>query len=542
MRFLKKFIILNLTAVLFFEACVSAKHNYYDQIIRSSNQVCEKENGNNNLNSDKNSPEVTPSQIYPADRDQRIEKTFYGFKQGGKNSFGSFFDEVFGMKTRTKYYSSRASANFIGILDSLVGSVISGATIGGIASLLAKEKGRAFRNWSFISFSIYFPLTSINAISTVEPKKLVRYKGEWVDPVSVHLVKVDNMWVDQEELMQMHWEVARAANTIAAYEEFLRNHPSGKLADQARIRLELYSTQRDWQIARTTDTIPAYEEFLSKHPSGGLADQARIRLEELYSIQRDWQTARAADTISAYEEFLSKHPSGELADQARIQLELYSTQRDWQIARTTDTIPAYEEFLSKHPSGELADQARLRAEAMRKELPDWRKALKENTVEAYTAFLKRHPNSPFAEKAQGKIVDLEVSSIMGGEHGKLPSSNKISDDSSRNYSVLNIHNNTSYNLTIRYSGQESFKVIFSPGEKGSLEVLRGNYRVAASVDAANVKNYAGEMTSDGGNYQVTYYIEITGPYEERIYLPKIYYMNSKFEPWPNKRKVADYLK
>jgi hypothetical protein len=107
---------------------------------------------------------------------------------------------------------------------------------------------------------------------------------------------------------------------------------------------------------------------------------------------------------------------------------------------------------------------------------------------------------------------------------------------------VNIHNDTKYNLTIRYSGPESFKVVFLPGEKGSVETLRGTYRVAASVDASNVKDYAGEEESDGGNYEVVYYI--SGPYSlPRISLPKLYFGSApKFEPWSTKRGVPDYLK
>ena len=225
--------------------------------------------------------------------------------------------------------------------------------------------------------------------------------------------------------------------------------------------------------------------------------------------------------------------------------------KDWKVARSADTIQAHEEFLQKHPQGELAGQIRVRVEAMRRDLPDWEKTLETNMIEAYTDFLKIHPNSPFADKAKGKIIDLEVSDIMHGKYNQLPSPNRISGGGRRTYSVVNIHNGTSYNLTIRYSGPESFKVIFSPEEKGSIEILKGNYRVAASVDAADVNSYAGEKTYDGGNYKVKYYIVTTGPFGftppiislPKISLPGVYYgRTQKFEPWPNKRRVPEYLK
>jgi hypothetical protein len=223
-----------------------------------------------------------------------------------------------------------------------------------------------------------------------------------------------------------------------------------------------------------------------------------------------------------------------------------SIQEDWKVARSADTIAAYEDFLCKHPQGELAEQVRSRVEATQADSSEWEKALKMNTIRGYADFIEQHPHSPFADKAKGKIVDIEVSDILRRPHGQLPSANRISGGGGRTYSVVNIHNDTRYNLTIRYSGPESFKVVFSPNEKGSIEVLRGSYKVAASVDATNVKDYAGEETSDGGNYEVEYYIVTTGPFgfsPPRISPPQIYYGSAPgFECWPSKRSVPDYLK
>lgn len=76
------------------------------------------------------------------------------------------------------------------------------------------------------------------------------------------------------------------------------------------------------------------------------------------------------------------------------------------------------------------------------------------------------------------------------------------------------------------------------GEKGSVELLRGDYRVAASVDASNVSNYAGKETSDGGNYEVEYYIR-SSLEPQRLFLPRVV---SSFEQCPCKKSMPDYLR
>jgi hypothetical protein len=71
---------------------------------------------------------------------------------------------------------------------------------------------------------------------------------------------------------------------------------------------------------------------------------------------------------------------------------------------------------------------------------------------------------------------------------------------------IEIFNNTQYILTIRYSGIESKKVVMSPKQRTSLSLKNGNYRIAASVNASNVRNYAGNENLSAGEYTSEYYI------------------------------------
>ena len=62
---------------------------------------------------------------------------------------------------------------------------------------------------------------------------------------------------------------------------------------------------------------------------------------------------------------------------------------------------------------------------------------------------------------------------------------------------IEIYNNTKYILTVRYSGVESMKIVLSPKEKKTINLKNGDYRVTASVNAANVTNYAGKEKLEG---------------------------------------------
>ncbi len=199
-----------------------------------------------------------------------------------------------------------------------------------------------------------------------------------------------------------------------------------------------------------------------------------------------------------------------------------------------------------------ADQQAL--DATLRDSIEWKGARTAQTTERYMSFLAAHPDSPFADEAKERIVDLEVARIVQGEHGELPSVDSVEVVPGRTYSVVNIHNDTAYELTLRYSGPDSFKVVFAPNEKGSVEVVVGKYNVAASVNAADVQNYAGKEESKGDNAEVKYYIETThtgfgGYVPPTVNVPD--YLGQgfgglseppKFEPWANKRRAPDYLK
>jgi cell division septation protein DedD len=81
--------------------------------------------------------------------------------------------------------------------------------------------------------------------------------------------------------------------------------------------------QQDWRSAEAADSIAAYGQFLQRHPDSELATQARARLAQLQE-DRDWQRAGAADNAQAYREFLTQHPNGKWAQEARIRVENFS--------------------------------------------------------------------------------------------------------------------------------------------------------------------------------------------------------------------------
>lgn len=344
--------------------------------------------------------------------------------------------------------------------------------------------------------------------------------------------------------LQQQWQAARAVDTIPAYESFLQKHPSGQYAPLAQSRLNELRADQDWYSALAADSLAAFEAFVGRYPWHAKASEARTRIEELKE-DRDWRGLRYSSSAYAFEDFIRQHPQSPHIDEARARYQELVVPEDWRRATDENTIEAFEGFLQRHPESTYAAEANKHLNSLKAEQRDWDKARKRDTIKGYQTYLKQHPNSPFADVAAARIVDLEVADIMRQPHGDLPSASRIGGSSGGSYSTISIHNDTRYRLTIRYSGPESFKVVYAPHEKGAVEVLRGNYKVTASVDAANVQNYAGEEVSDGGEYESVYYIETVSSFGGRI--PGSRYSNTwngrqSYETYPIKRALPSRLR
>jgi len=112
------------------------------------------------------------------------------------------------------------------------------------------------------------------------------------------------------------WEAARQADSIAAYEEFLEQHPDGEYTDTARERIAGLRQQEAWDSARDADSVEAYQAFLDEHPDSEQAAQADARISDLKRADR-WAQLRNSTEIAQLEAFVRRYRNSEEAAQAR---------------------------------------------------------------------------------------------------------------------------------------------------------------------------------------------------------------------------------
>lgn len=181
----------------------------------------------------------------------------------------------------------------------------------------------------------------------------------------------------------------------------------------------------------------------------------------------------------------------------------------YKIANTRGSIKIWEAYKNiVPPSCQKDSEAKIQEIENRSWNTDskaWKTASSQNTINAYQKYKRLYPNGKYYSMAEKKIIDIEVASVYAGEHGSLPSMDRIGYGSGPK-STITVRNRTSYTLTLLYSGPDSKRLVLGSGQTSSITLKNGNYKVAASVSSSSVGKYAGSEYLTGGSYDVEYYI------------------------------------
>ncbi len=116
------------------------------------------------------------------------------------------------------------------------------------------------------------------------------------------------------------WNKANAANTAAAYQQFLSAHPAGQHAVDAADRIHALQDEEAWSLAKQTNSVAAYSDYLQKQPAGIHVKEAQDAVRAV-GRAADWQSAQSTGTVAAIQDFLKKYPDGAEAAQARARLD-----------------------------------------------------------------------------------------------------------------------------------------------------------------------------------------------------------------------------
>jgi hypothetical protein len=202
------------------------------------------------------------------------------------------------------------------------------------------------------------------------------------------------------------------------------------------------------------------------------------------------------------EAIIAKELLVKVLDKKKIILE----DRLWEKTNVSEELADVSEYLNQYPDGRYLAKARQREKVLKQKQMEneYENASSLNSSSAWKRFLENHPDCENKSEIKRKIIQAEVAEIMQGEHGQLPSFTP-SYGSFDGSSSVSIKNDTEYTLTIRYSGPDVASIDIPEGATRTVNLASGSYTIAASVNAANVRNYAGTEALRG-DYNSSFYI------------------------------------
>lgn len=293
------------------------------------------------------------------------------------------------------------------------------------------------------------------------------------------------------------YERAKFSGTERSYERFLDKHPDSMFVEPVRERLAKLNfdlIQRDPSCAKLQGFIKEWTNTRAGMKGWAL----------LCSMAKEkWRGLAESVDVAALQEFELDYAGtkeSELAHKRRVDL---IPRFEWKALQTSVSLEDLTAFARKYKKHEVSKLAHDRIRVLCRD-HDWVK--RQDSLETYRIHLELVPDSPLRSEMEKRIIDLEVAEIMSGEHGKLPPASPL-NLTGGNTAEVKIENQTTYTLTVRYSGNQSYRFDLAPSAVQEVRLEPGSYKVAATVSSSRVTPYAGSDSLRGGSYGVKFFIQ-----------------------------------
>ncbi len=229
---------------------------------------------------------------------------------------------------------------------------------------------------------------------------------------------------------RLFWDATSKADTINAYDAYLRRYPSGPHADEARRLIQEIRTEPNRDARLAEDAL-------------GLSRDARREIQRALSILdhdpkgidgifgggsrsaiAEWQTVNGFPRTG----YLTREQISRLSQQAQarsaaLEREAEQHRQDlerqersyWAQTGAVGDEAGLRSYLQRYPDGIFGDLARQRLAAIEaanrqqaaaQERDAWDQARAGNTVGAYRAYLRDYPKGRFADEAKDRIRAL----------------------------------------------------------------------------------------------------------------------------------------
>lgn len=311
-------------------------------------------------------------------------------------------------------------------------------------------------------------------------------------PVILFLILNLNPW--------LHFRWATYKDSVESYESFASMFPSSDRAIDANERIRILSESKVWHDADGSGRIESLRLYVRNYYKDGKhLDEANQQIASI--ADKRWEDLSKSESRVEIKKFINRFPETSKIAAAEARL-IEIADKKWAAISESRSLIEIQNFLKLFPETTKSVNAESRIQSLFNDF-DWVK--EQDHLEHYRRFASRYPSHPNIDLIEKRIIDLEVKDIAAGNYGKLPKAQALNLGGAS--TKVEVENKTGYELTIRYSGPDSKKLVIPVAATRGVVLIPGPYQVAASVNAGNVTNYYGSDIMHGGTYSSSFFIE-----------------------------------
>lgn len=143
---------------------------------------------------------------------------------------------------------------------------------------------------------------------------------------------------DRIRVEQKYYNDACSINTLEAYEGYLKRYPQGKYVIDINKRISDYAL---WEMAKKANTIYAYDEYIIKSEYRFFVKEANVEIEKLKSIAY-WNGMKNTADMDSISVFILKYPNSPVLSEAKRRMRELKALK---LHEQGNLVMAYKEFL-----------------------------------------------------------------------------------------------------------------------------------------------------------------------------------------------------
>ena len=261
---------------------------------------------------------------------------------------------------------------------------------------------------------IMITFLSLLSLDNIQAQTLTKYAEEYKKELA-----------ERQRVEKQKYETACKNGTLEGFKEYLKLYPNGKYAIDVKNRIADFEF---WSKASSANTLEAYNDYMRNSKYKSFLTQANEAITELNS-KEEWKVAKNSDSISIIEGFISKYPKSTCILDARKRIHEL---KGINYYNSNDYLAAFSEF--KEAGGKLAlDSSNWSKYDICEEFYDYNKLGNYAKESELSEFLYKHPSSKYLNVVSNMLAIAKAKELtmFSGENTFKDALSYAKDESTR---------------------------------------------------------------------------------------------------------------